>query len=452
MSRARAAVILAAGQGTRMKSELPKVLHAMGGRPLIDWSLAIAAQLKSARTVAVLAANSEPVAVRVRAALGEGSIAIQNPPRGTGDAARAAARAMEGFEGDVVVYFGDTPLIQPSTLDAMFQARAHADVIMLGFRPADPAGYGRIVTDAAGGFVKNVEHKDATEAEREVALCNAGPLVADARVLFDLLTKLTDNNAQREFYLTDVPGLARAAGMKVAITEASEAELLGVNSRAQLAEAEAAFQQRARDEAMARGVTLIDPASVFFAYDTEIAPDVVIEPNVFFAPGVKIAKNARIKAFSHIEGAEIGEGVQVGPFARLRPGAKLEAGVKIGNFVEVKNATFGAKAQASHLAYIGDASVGARANIGAGTITCNYDGFGKYRTEIGEDAFIGSDTALVAPVKVGARATTGAGSVITKDVPDGTLAVARGQQRNLDGWSDRFRAQKAAKQAEKDKK
>jgi bifunctional UDP-N-acetylglucosamine pyrophosphorylase/glucosamine-1-phosphate N-acetyltransferase len=449
MSRARAAIILAAGQGTRMKSELPKVLHAMGGRPLIDWSLAIAAELQSARTVAVLAANSEPVAVRVRAALGEGSIAIQNPPRGTGDAARAAASALQGFEGDVVVYFGDTPLIRPATLDAMFQARGRADVVMLGFRPDDPTGYGRIVTDPQGVFLRNVEQKDANEAERKVGLCNAGPLVADARVLFDLLSKLTDNNAQREFYLPDVPGLARAAGMTVAIVEASEAELLGVNSRAQLADAEAAFQALARSNAMAGGVTLIDPASVFFSYDTQIAPDVIIEPNVFFGPRVSIAKNARIKAFSHIEGADIGEGVQVGPFARLRPGAKLGAGVKIGNFVEVKNASFGPKAQASHLAYIGDASVGARANIGAGAITCNYDGFGKHRTEIGEDAFIGSDTALVAPVKIGARTTTGAGSVITKDVPDGALAVARGQQKNLDGWSDRFRAKK---QAEKDKK
>lgn len=445
MSRARAAIILAAGQGTRMKSELPKVLHVMGGRPLIDWSLAVAAALQSARTVAVLAANSEPVALRVRTALGDKSIAIQDPPRGTGDAAQAAAKAMESFEGDVVVYFGDTPLIRPATLEAMFTARSGADVIILGFRPADPTGYGRILTDAHGKFVRNVEHKDATDEERREPLCNAGPLVADANVLFELLSKLTDANAQREFYLTDAPGLARAAGMKVAIVEASEAELMGVNSRAQLADAEAAFQARARIEAMERGVTLIDPASVFFAFDTDIAPDVIIEPNVFFGPGVKIAKNTRIKAFSHIEGAEIGEGAQVGPFARLRPGTKLGAGVKIGNFVEVKNAAFGPKAQASHLAYIGDASVGARANLGAGTITCNYDGFGKHRTEIGEDAFIGSDTALVAPVKVGARVTTGAGSVITKDVPDGALAIARGKQHNLEGWSDRFRAKKQKK-------
>ena len=426
-----------------MKSELPKVLHPMGGRALIDWGLALAAELKCARTVAVIAVNATQVADRVKA--GGAAIAVQDPPRGTGDAVRAASSAMDGFEGDVVVYFGDTPLIRAETLAQMFAARESADVVMLGFRPADPAGYGRILRDASGVFVKNVEHKDASEEERREKLCNAGALVADKATLFRLIAALKDDNAQREFYLTDVPGLAKDAGMKVAIVEASETEVLGVNSRNQLAEAEAAFQHRARQEAMARGVTMIDPATVFLSHDTEIAADVTLEPNIYCGVGVKIAKGARIKAFSHLEGAEIGEGAQVGPFARLRPGAKLGAQVKIGNFVEVKNATFAAKSQASHLAYIGDASVGARANLGAGTITCNYDGFAKFRTEIGEDAFIGSDTALVAPVKIGDRAYTGTGSVITKDVPDGALAVARGRQVNIENWSDKNRAAKQKK-------
>lgn len=447
MSRARAAIILAAGRGVRMKSDLPKVLHAMGGRALIDWGLALAGQLKCARTVVVVGADAAPVAARVRTVGSD--VAIQDPPRGTGDAARAAAEALDGFNGDVAVYFGDTPLIRAESLEQMFAARAESDIVMLAFRPADPAGYGRILRDGAGNFLRNVEHKDASVAERRETLCNAGALVADKAKLFELLAKLTDNNAQREFYLTDVPGLAHAAGGKVVIVEASEAEVLGVNSRAQLAEAEAAFQHRARNDAMAGGVTLIDPPSVFFSYDTQIEADVIIEPNVYFGPGVRVAKGARIKAFSHIEGAEIGEGAQVGPFARLRPGAKLGAQVKIGNFVEVKNASFGAKAQASHLAYVGDASIGARANLGAGTITCNYDGFAKHRTEIGEDAFIGSNTALVAPVTIGARVTTGAGSVITKNVPDGALAVARGRQHNIEGWSD---ASRARKQAQKDAK
>ncbi|MGE0597721.1 MAG: bifunctional UDP-N-acetylglucosamine diphosphorylase/glucosamine-1-phosphate N-acetyltransferase GlmU [Hyphomonadaceae bacterium] len=443
MSRARAAIILAAGQGTRMKSALAKVLHPMGGRPLIDWGLALASDLRCERTIVVIAANAEVVAARVRAALGESAIAIQDPPRGTGDAARAAGAALESFAGDVVIFFGDTPLIRAATLERMFAARTGADIIMLGFRPADPTGYGRILRDDAGEFVRNVEHKDATEAERRETLCNAGALVADKSALFQLLAQLRDDNAQREFYLTDVPGLGRAAGLKIAIVEAEdEQEVLGVNSRAQLADAEAAFQQRARAELMAGGVTMIDPASVFLSFDTRIARDVTLEPNVYFGPGVSIAEGARIKAFSHIEGAEIGAGAQIGPFARLRPGAKLGESVKIGNFVEVKNATFGPKAQASHLAYVGDADVGARANLGAGTITCNYDGFAKYRTTIGEDAFIGSDTALVAPVSVGKGAYTGTGSVITRDVPDGALGVARGRQANLEGWADKNRAKK----------
>jgi len=453
MSRARAAIILAAGQGKRMKSDTPKMLHQMGGRALVDWSIALARDLACARTVVVIPPNAPALAERVASVLGPGSTAIQDVPRGTGDAARAASSALSDFDGDVVVYFGDTPLIRVETLAKMFAARdAGANVVTLAFHADDPTGYGRVIVDGAGEFVKNVEHRDADKDELAIHLCNAGALVGDAKVMFNLLSMLRNDNAQQEFYLTDIPGMARAAGMKVAIVEALESELLGVNSRAQLAEAEAAFQKRAREAAMEAGVTLIDPASVFFSYDTIIEPDVVIEPHVFFGRGVKVARGAVIHAYCHVDQTEIGPKAEIGPFARFRPGAKLGPKVKIGNFVEVKNSNFGEGAKASHLAYIGDADVGARTNIGAGTIVCNYDGFDKYRATIGEDAFIGSDTALVSPVRIGNRAYTGTGSVITKDVPDGALGVARGRQVNLEGWADANRQKKLKQKAEKDAK
>ncbi|MGQ0534081.1 MAG: bifunctional UDP-N-acetylglucosamine diphosphorylase/glucosamine-1-phosphate N-acetyltransferase GlmU [Caulobacteraceae bacterium] len=454
MSRARAAIILAAGQGKRMKSEMPKMLHHMGGRPLADWSIALARDLACSRTVVVIPPNAPALAERVTAALGPNSTAVQEAPRGTGDAARSAASALADFDGDVIVYFGDTPLIRAETLSRMFAAReAGASVVVLAFYADDPTGYGRIILNDAGEFVKNVEHRDANKDELAIHLCNAGALVADAKVLFNLLSMLRNDNAQKEFYLTDIPGMARAAGMKVGVVEAQEAELLGVNSRAQLADAEAAFQNRAREAAMEAGVTLIDPASVFFSYDTVIEPDVVIEPHVFFSTGVKVGRGAVIHAYCHFERTEIGPSAEIGPFARFRPGTRLGAKVKIGNFVEVKNSTIGEGAKANHLAYIGDADVGARTNIGAGTIVCNYDGFEKYRSTIGEDAFIGSDTALVSPVRIGDRAYTGTGSVITKDVPDGALGVARGRQVNLEGWADANRAKKlAAKASKKDER
>jgi bifunctional UDP-N-acetylglucosamine pyrophosphorylase/glucosamine-1-phosphate N-acetyltransferase len=452
MSRARAAIILAAGQGKRMKSETPKMLHKMGGRALVDWSIALARDLNCARTVVVIPPNAPALEERVTSVLGAGSTAIQEVPRGTGDAAKSAAAALANFDGDVVVYFGDTPLIRTETLSRMFDARSGgADVVVLAFYADDPTGYGRIITDASGAFVKNVEHRDANKEELAVNLCNAGALVADAKTMFKLLSQLRNDNAQQEFYLTDIPGMARTAAMKVGIVEAQEEELLGVNSRAQLADAEAAFQKRARDAAMEAGVTLIDPASVFFSYDTVIEADAIIEPHVFFGTGVKIGAGATIHAYCHFERTEVGPKSEIGPFARFRPGAKLAAKVKIGNFVEVKNSNFGEGAKASHLAYIGDADVGPRANIGAGTIVCNYDGFDKYRSTIGADAFIGSDTALVSPVTIGDGAYTGTGSVITKDVPPGALGVARGRQVNLEGWATKNKEKKlAAKAAKKD--
>jgi bifunctional UDP-N-acetylglucosamine pyrophosphorylase/glucosamine-1-phosphate N-acetyltransferase len=442
MSRARAAIILAAGQGTRMKSELPKVLHEVGGRAMLDWAIAAAGSTGVQRTVVVTGAHAPAVGEHVAKQLGPNATVIQDPPLGTAHAVRAAQPALAGFDGDVIVLYGDAPFVPAARIEEMFALRAaKGGLVVLAFEARDPTGYGRVM--ARDGVVDRIiEHKDASEVERATKLCNSGVMCADARALFDLLAQVRNENAKGEFYLTDVVALGRSAGLATHVVIGEESDAMGVNSRVELAAAEAAFQRRTRIAMMEAGVTLIDPDTVFFSHDTHIAADVVIEPNVFFGKGVKVARGARIKAFCHIEGAEIGEGANVGPSARLRPGTKLGPNVKIGNFVEVKNAVFGAKAQASHLAYIGDADVGARANLGAGTITCNYDGFDKYRTTIGEDAFIGSDTALVAPVKVGDRAYTGTGSVITKDVPDGALAVARSRQANIEGWADKNRAKK----------
>jgi bifunctional UDP-N-acetylglucosamine pyrophosphorylase / glucosamine-1-phosphate N-acetyltransferase len=446
---ARAAIILAAGQGTRMKSELPKVLHEVGGRAMLDWAIAAAGETGAERTIVVTGAQAPAVGEHVAKQLGQNAIAIQDPPLGTAHAVRAAEQALAGFDGDVIILYGDAPFVPPARIEEMFALRAaKGGLVVLAFEARDPTGYGRVV--ARGGVVERiVEHKDASEAERANRLCNSGVMCADARTLFQLLAQVRNENVKGEYYLTDVVALGRIAGQATHVVVGEESDAMGVNSKVELAAAEAAFQRRTRVAMMEAGVTLIDPDTVFFAHDTQVAADVVIEPNVFLGKGVKIAKGARIKAFCHIEGAEIGEGANVGPSARLRPGTKLGPDVKIGNFVEIKNATFGPKAQASHLTYVGDADVGARANLGAGTITCNYDGFDKFRTTIGEDAFIGSDTALVAPVKVGDRAYTGTGSVITKDVPDGALAVARTRQANVEGWADKNRAKK--QKAPKDK-
>jgi bifunctional UDP-N-acetylglucosamine pyrophosphorylase/glucosamine-1-phosphate N-acetyltransferase len=442
MSRRRAAIILAAGQGTRMKSDRPKVLHQVGGRAMLDWAVAAAARTGAAPTIVVVGAHAPAVGAHAAKALGADAVVVQDPPLGTAHAVRAAERALADFDGDVIITYADAPFVPPERLEEMFALRAEKGLAALAFEARDPAGYGRMVVGADGALERIVEEKDASEAERAIRLCNSGVLCADAKTLFRLLAMVKNDNAKREYYLTDVIGLARSAGFPTRVLTGEESDALGVNSRAELAAAEAAFQNRTRAAMMEAGVTLIDPASVFFSYDTEIAADVVIEPNVFFGKGVKIAKGARIHAYCHIEGAEIGAGAEIGPFARFRPGARLAEKVKIGNFVEIKNSTMGPGAKASHLAYIGDADVGARTNIGAGAIVCNYDGFDKYRSTIGEDAFIGSDTALVSPVKIGDRAYTATGSVITKDVPDGALAVARGRQSNIEGWADKTRANK----------
>ncbi len=450
MSKTRqiAAVILAAGQGTRMKSALPKVLHKLAGKPMIAHVAAAVAPLKPARTVVVTSAGNE----RVAAAVPGAAAAVQDPPRGTGDAVKAARAALKGFDGDILVLYGDVPLIRPETLQAMVKAlrsRKAPAVVVLGFRPADPAAYGRLVMNRDGTLAAIVEFKDASDEQLRIGLCNAGLMAISGAWLQKLLAGLKDDNAQKEYLLTDVVAIARKKGQSCTVIEASEAEVMGINSRAELAGGEAALQDRLRRHWLAEGVTMTDPSTVFLSADTRLARDVVIEPNVVFAAGVTVGEGATIRAFSHLEGATVGPGAIIGPYARLRPGAELAADVHVGNFVEIKNVRVAEGAKVNHLTYLGDGSVGARANIGAGTITCNYDGFDKHRTEIGEGAFIGSNSSLVAPVRIGAGAITGAGSVVTRDVPDGALVVERSEAVVKPDWATRFRAQKQARKSVK---
>ena len=448
-----AAIVLAAGMGTRMKSDLPKVLHRVGNRPMISHLLDALSAISSERTVVVVA----PGMTQLVDAVAPADTAVQTEALGTGHAVLAARDQMQDFTGDVLVLFGDTPLLTAETMQDMLTARRAAEnpaVVVLGFRPDDPAEYGRLVTAADGGLEAIVEFKDASDAQREIGLCNAGIMAIDGNHLFALLDAVGNDNANGEYYLTDIVELARDRGLRCAVVEAADpVEVMGVNSRAQLAEAEAAMQARLRDRAMAGGVTMTDPETVWLSADTKIGRDVIIGPNVFFGTGVTIADNVEIKAFCHIDGAEVASGVSIGPFARLRPGAKLERNVHVGNFVEIKQALVEEGAKVNHLSYVGDARIGPRANVGAGTITCNYDGFFKELTDIGADAFIGSNTALVAPVKVGDGATVGAGSVITSDVEADALAVARGRQKSIAGWASTFRKRrKAEKDAAKAKK
>ncbi|MEQ8349714.1 MAG: bifunctional UDP-N-acetylglucosamine diphosphorylase/glucosamine-1-phosphate N-acetyltransferase GlmU [Sneathiellaceae bacterium] len=443
-----AVVILAAGRGTRMRSRLPKVLHPVGQRPLLDHVLEAAAGLDAARRVVVLGRGMDEVAA-LCARRGAETV-VQDPPRGTGDAVRAAAALLAGHAGPVLVLYGDTPLLGPETLSGLLRARAPGGLSLLTFRPPEPGGYGRVLCDADGQVAAIVEARDASAEQLAVDLCNAGPLAAPGPGLFRLLAGLDDANAQGEVYLTDVVAGARAAGLTVHPFEAPADDLQGINTRADLAVAERIFQGRRREAAMAGGATLVDPATVWFAADTSLGRDVVIEPNVVFGPGVTVEDEVRIKAFCHIEGAHLSRGVTVGPFARLRPGAELAADAKVGNFVEVKAARIGRGAKVSHLTYVGDADVGADANLGAGTITCNYDGFAKHRTVIGAGAFIGSNSALVAPVRIGDGAMVAAGSTITGDVGEDALAIARGEQKNLSGAAARFRRSRAGSKTSKE--
>jgi bifunctional UDP-N-acetylglucosamine pyrophosphorylase/glucosamine-1-phosphate N-acetyltransferase len=446
------AIVLAAGEGTRMRSSLPKVLHHVGGRSMLGHALAAVKGAGADAIVVVVGPGRDDVARAALAIEPAATVVVQAERRGTAHAVLAArARLEEGFD-DVVVAFADTPLIAPETFARLRGPLAGNAVVALGFEAADPSGYGRLLVDDGGGLVAIREHKDADAAERAVRLCNAGLIALDGRVALSLLDAVGADNAAGEYYLPDVVGIARARGLHASVVMAPEAEVMGVNDRVQLAAAEGLFQAGKRLAHMRAGVTLVAPDTVYFSHDTSLAPDVLVEPNVVFGPGVKVDSGAVIHAFSHLEGAHVGPGANVGPFARLRPGADLGPEAKVGNFVEVKNAAIGAGAKLSHLTYVGDASIGANANLGAGTITCNYDGYGKYRTIIGEEAFVGSNSSLVAPVTIGDRAYVGSGSVITKDVPADGLAVARGRQTNIEGWAVSFRAKaKAAKAARKAK-
>lgn len=443
-----AVIVLAAGKGTRMKSALHKVLHPIAGRPMLEHLLASVAELAPARQVVVAGHGREQLAAQLgtRAVL-----AVQEPQLGTAHAVLQAQAPLADFAGDVLVLYGDVPFVSAATMRAML-ARLHAAdapaVVVLGFEPADPLHYGRIVTHG-DAIAKMVEYKDASEAERACTLCNSGLLAARADDLFALLARVGNANAQGEYYLPDVVNIAQGDGRTCAVVVTADAhEVAGINSRAELAEAEGWWQQRRRRQAMDDGASLIAPETVWFAWDTALGRDVTIEPNVVFGANVSVADGVTIRAHCHIEGARLASGVEVGPFARLRPGAVLGEQVKIGNFVEVKNATLGAGAKANHLSYLGDAEVGAGANIGAGTITCNYDGYFKHKTVIGEHAFIGSNSALVAPVRIGADAIVGAGSAVTRDVLDGELRIVRAEQLVKPGWADRFHDAMKKKKAE----
>jgi len=447
-ARPLAAIILAAGKGTRMKSARHKVLHPLAGRPMIEHLLAALGELEPARTVIVVGDARE----QLEAALaGRADFVVQEPQLGTGHAVQQAEAALEGFEGDVLVLYGDVPLVRPETMKSLV-ARLNApdrpEAVVLGFEPDDPLQYGRVI--ASGDRITwMVEHKDADEGQRACRLCNSGMLAARSETLFELLAQVRNDNAQGEYYLPDIVNVAISNGLTCAVVVTDEPdEVAGINSRAELAQAEARWQQARRARAMAEGATLLAPETVTFSWDTRLGRDVTVGPYVVFGPGVEVENGAVIHAFCHIEGARIAGGASVGPFARLRSGTVLEASAKVGNFVEIKNTVLGEGAKANHLTYLGDATVGAGANIGAGTITCNYDGYFKHKTEIGPRAFVGSNSALIAPVRIGADAIVAAGSAVSRDVADGELRLVRAEQLVKPGWADRFHDAMRKKKAE----
>jgi bifunctional UDP-N-acetylglucosamine pyrophosphorylase/glucosamine-1-phosphate N-acetyltransferase len=439
------AIVLAAGEGTRMRSARPKVLHAIAGRSLLAHVLDAVAKADSTMTAVVVGAGGDAVAAEAKRVVPTAEIFVQAGRRGTAHAVLAAKPALARKPDDVLVIFGDTPLIRPQTLTRLRIGLAQgAAIVVLGFRPSDPAGYGRLVLEG-DELVAIREELDASEAERAIGLCNGGLMAFAGQTALTILERIGNDNRKGEYYLTDAIAIARAMGLKAIAIETEEDDVRGINTNAQLAETEAALQQRLRKAAMEAGVTLVAPETVFLSADTKFGRDVVVEPFVVFGAGVTVEDNAVIRSFSHLDRAHVGKGALVGPYARLRPGARLEENVHIGNFVEVKEAVIETGAKANHLSYIGDATVGAGSNVGAGTITCNYDGVGKYRTEIGKNAFIGSNSALVAPVKIGDGAYVGSGSVITRDVPPDALAVGRARQANKEGWARRRRELAPAK-------
>ena len=439
-----AVVILAAGHGTRMNSSTPKVLHEIAGLSMLGHTIASAEKLSPEKTIVVVGAQGQRVSEAAQRLSPGIEIAVQDPPQGTGDAVKKAMPALEGFSGVLLVLYADTPLVTDETLTALITKAENNTVSVLGFCPQDPGAYGRLKLRPDGSLEAIIEAKDATPEELAIAMCNSGVMAIDSSFLRNALPALSSDNAKNEYYLTDVVSLATSQGLTSGVIEADSDEVLGVNSRTELAVAERIYQTRRRDTAMKDGITLIDPDTVFFSHDTIVENDVTIEPSVFFGAGVTVRSGSHVKAYSHIEGAVIGANAAIGPFARLRSGTDIGENAKVGNFVETKKAKIGPEAKVSHLSYIGDSIVGARANIGAGTITCNYDGFNKHLTEIGEDAFIGSNSALVAPVKIGDGAIIGSGSVITLEVEKDALAVARGRQAVLKGWAARFRKARGA--------
>ena len=438
MSNPIAAIVLAAGKGTRMKSDLHKVLHPIAGRPMLLHLMASVDALNPAKKVVIVGDKAD----QLKAALsGTADLAVQDPQLGTGHAVQQAEAALAGFDGDVLILYGDVPFVPAATMQAMID-RLNADdapaVVVLGFEPWDGLQYGRVISWDDGTITKMVEFKDATQAERDFRVCNSGLMAVRAKDLFALLARVTNENAAGEFYLVDIVNLAISDKRRCVVIKTDPYDVAGINSRGELASMEADWQTLRRQEAMANGVTLIAPDTVWFAWDTQLGRDVLIEPNVFFGPGVTVADNVKIRANCHIEGTTIGSGCEVGPFARLRPGTVLGEKAKIGNFVETKMAVLGKGAKANHLTYLGDATVGAGANIGAGTITCNYDGYFKYETVIGENAFIGSNSALIAPVTIGRDAIVAAGSAVSRDVAAGDLRMVRAEQLVKPGWADRF--------------
>ncbi len=435
-------VILAAGEGTRMKSALPKVLHPVAGLPMLGHVMKAAAAVEAKRIAVVVGPGNEGILAGMASAGPVAETYLQSDRLGTAHAVLAARAAFEAPEDDVIVLYGDTPLITPTTLAAMREMLADGvDLVVLGFLASNPAGYGRLITQD-GALLDIREERDASAEERQITLCNGGVMAFRGDRLLPLLDRIGNDNAKGEYYLTDAVRLAVADGLTTTVVEAHEDEVRGVNTRAELAAVEAVWQARRRRAVMDEGATLVAPETVFFAHDTVLGTDVVVEPNVIFGPGVSVADRAVIHAFCHLEGARLEAGATIGPFARLRPGAAIGEGAKVGNFCEVKNADIGDGAKVNHLSYIGDATVGDGTNIGAGTITCNYDGQAKHRTEIGAHSFIGSNSALVAPVAIGSDSYVASGSVITDDVEDGALAVARGRQVNKPGWVERFRSRR----------
>lgn len=425
-------IILAAGKGTRMESDLPKVLHHLAGAPMLLHVMKSSATLEPEQLVIIAGHGADAVGAVARDYSETAQVVLQSEQLGTGHAVSQAKSALADCTGDVIVLYGDTPFVRPETLQALLAARKTADIVLLGFQAANAGRYGRLVMQGSA-VSRIVEYKDASEQERAITFCNSGVICAKADVLFSLLEAVGNDNASKEYYLTDIVQLANDRNLSVAAVHCDEAETMGINSRAELAQAEASFQSRTRMEMMALGVSLTAPETVYFAYDTVLGRDSQVEPNVVFGPGVTVENGARIRAFSHLEGCHISSGAVVGPYARLRPGTELAENVRIGNFVEIKNARIEDGAKVNHLSYIGDANIGEASNIGAGTVTCNYDGVGKHHTEIGASVFIGSNTMLVAPVTVGDAAMTASGSVITKNVEPGALAIARSEQSNKPG-------------------